>query len=271
MLSRADQPSDLALARYLENDLSEVERVGVEAALAHSLAARRRSEQLQGIRAALAAHPPALDGIDITASVLAEVRRPQGRGHLVAWLLVAAVACLGVASALPRRAADSDAARWAGADFVVKSASGDSAQAKVHATFQVYRVAAGASPRAVSSRFDKSDGLLFGYTNLGVGAYEHLMLFGVDASGRVLWFYPAYERAGIDPSSIEIARNVAERALPDVVHHDYAPGALTIYALFTRVPLHVSQVEAWISRQMPATQRPAEDSLLYTRGFEVNP
>ena len=49
---------------------------------------------------------------------------------------------------------------------------------------------------------------------------------------------------------------VARVLLPDVVHHDLAPGPLEVRALFTRQPLTVTDVEAWLAAQGGAAATP---------------
>ena len=100
----------------------------------------------------------------------------------------------------------------------------------------------------VSDRLTVRDGLVFSYTNLGPAPFDYLMIFAVDALGKVSWYYPAYEQHGTDPSAVAIENGTSERGLPDRVHHDFAPGPLTIYGLFARHPLRVSQVEAWLGQ-----------------------
>jgi hypothetical protein len=271
MLSRAERLSDHTLARHLEGDLCELEQSSVEGALKGSLDARRRSEQLHDIRNALAAQPAALEHIDITPAVLTALRRPRVQrpapSSVAAWMLVAAASCWALASTFP---VDTNTG------FVVKSASGDTrdtrdTREKPRASFQTYRVGADGQARALSNTFAQSDGLLFSYNNSGSEPYQHVMLFGVDAARQVRWYYPAYEKLDEDPASLVITEAATPTLLPDVIHHAYAPGPLTIYALFSHKPLRVSQVEAWVSRDMPTSERPTADSVLYTRRFEVSP
>jgi len=77
------------------------------------------------------------------------------------------------------------------------------------------------------------------------------MIFAVDGSGQVRWFYPAYQQAGTNPASISIQAN-ANVPLAEVVRHPFAAGPAAFQALFSRRPLHVEEVEAWLARQPPA-------------------
>jgi len=109
-------------------------------------------------------------------------------------------------------------------------------------------VAGAGPPERLGARISRDDGLLFAYTNLGALPFTHLMVFAVDASGQVRWFHPAYQQAGTNPSSIAIAAN-ANVPLAEVVRHPFAAGPATVQALFSRRPLHVAEVEAWLARR----------------------
>ncbi len=82
-----------------------------------------------------------------------------------------------------------------------------------------------------------------------------MMVYAVDAAGEVRWFYPAYEAAGTNPSSIAIQAG-ANVLLAEVIRHPFAAGPLTLQALFSRAPLRVSQVEAWLATRPAADAAP---------------
>ena len=82
------------------------------------------------------------------------------------------------------------------------------------------------------------------------------MIFAIDASRQVRWFYPAYQRADSDPESISIKGGKAAITLPDVIRHDFAVGPLTMYAVFTHAPLRVLDLEAMV-RKSPAELTPS--------------
>ena len=124
------------------------------------------------------------------------------------------------------------------------------------AGISAYRVAGSGAPAAARrAHVPSDDGLLFTYTNLGARPFTHLMIFAVDASGQVRWFHPAYQQAGTNPASITIEAN-ANVPLAEVVRHPFAAGPATVQALFSRRPLRVDEVEAWLARR-PRGQRGA--------------
>lgn len=98
--------------------------------------------------------------------------------------------------------------------------------------------------RAAGQSIGADGALAFAYRNVG-GRYRYLMIFAVAGDGRIYWYYPAYERAGDDPSSVPIEEG--RHKLPDEVEHDLRGGALRIVGLFSREPLRVSAVERAVS------------------------
>lgn len=82
------------------------------------------------------------------------------------------------------------------------------------------------------------------YTNLGPGPMN-VVVFAVDAADEVHWLYPAYERAGEDPSSVVLPPTTRERFLPSsVILERPALGTLRVVAMITDRSLHVSDIES---------------------------
>jgi len=59
--------------------------------------------------------------------------------------------------------------------------------------------------------------------------------------------------------------------LPQVVRHQYAPGPLSVYALFSRRPLTVLQVEEWVEQRHgePPAHFPFGDASLQRANVKV--
>lgn len=73
-----------------------------------------------------------------------------------------------------------------------------------------------------------------------------LMIFALDSLGQVHWFYPVFHDAGSDPRSLTLTHT---QALPDAVApEDAARGRFELVAIFSEVPLRVSQVEALVAQ-----------------------
>jgi hypothetical protein len=249
------------LCAYLDGELSADDAVAIERATLERGEDRRRLERLRLVREALVAPVPELEARDLAGAVRelsarwAPAPRVSRLQSLLRWaasprvgvFAVAAAMVLGVGGSfawlegdrLPETAAERDegftakagvpgsATRWAGA--------------------QVYRLAAGGAPERLRETLSPGDGLLFSYTNLGAEPFAYLMLFGVDAAGRVHWFYPAVE-AGETATSIPIATGRAEVPLPELIRPELAEGPLVLYSVFTRAPLDAASVEAWLER-----------------------
>jgi hypothetical protein len=258
------QPTDM-LAAYLEGEVTPSEKASVDAELADSATARRHLAQLEVVRDALAAPIAELETSDLAPQVMQAIeaeRALERAGHRRRVNLRAVLLTLGAAACaaaglviLARPGPDEfrskaaapagalDAQRWAG----------------VHA----YHVSGSDAPARLGAHLPAGDGLLFGYTNLGPRPFGYLMIFAVDARGAVRWCYPAYERAGDNPTSIPIHTGEAAVPLAEVIHHDLAAGPLEIRALFTMRPLDVAAVEAWLGRHpAPGAPLPWPDALL---------
>ena len=252
------------LAAYLEGEVAASERAVIEAMLREDPRARRTLEQLRHIASSLAAPVPELESIDLAARVHAELARPvpappKRRASLLPWATVlAAAACVGLwwaGGVAPEPAEPS-------MEFRPKSAGSGLSDAQRWAGVQIHRAVTPTSLEALGPEMRADDGLLFSYTNIGPEPYPYLMIFGRDASGEVRWFYPTYEEAGTNPTSIAIESR-AHVSLGDVITHDYAPGTMVIHALFTRKPLSVVDVERWL-RDKPSglEQSPVDDASL---------
>jgi anti-sigma factor RsiW len=270
--SRTLRPQELAA--YLEGQVSETEAAVIEARLAESAEARRQLEQLRSIRDALSSEDDGdeSDQVELLPLVQDRIRRsvftPTPRRPSVVRQLVqkyqlaaGALAALALAYVAGPLALDALEAR----DFREKSAI-QTPSASRWAGIQAYRVRAGRAER-LGADLSRGDELSFSYTNLGAEPFAHLMIFGVDASGSVRWFYPAYEQPGTDPGSITIEKGVAQKALAELIAHDFAAGPLTIHAVFSNQPLRVLEVEDWLGQPGGLAQRGRDlvDQVLTTR------
>ncbi len=259
----AGTPRPEALAAYVDGEVTPSEAAAIEAALADSPRLRREVEEMRAIRATLARPLPELESIDVVGRVEGAIARgegaPQPRSSVRArWQQPhgqqrrsrAWVAAAGFAAAAAAVSLMLLARAPAGDEFRVKAAAPATlaAESQRWAGVQVFRASAdSAAPELLGARLGAREGLLFAYTNLGPRPFGFLMVFAIDARGEIRWYYPAYERAGTNPTSVPLRGGVARSVLPDVIRQDLAPGALEIRALFTHEPLSVAEVEAWIA------------------------
>jgi hypothetical protein len=89
----------------------------------------------------------------------------------------------------------------------------------------------------------RDDELSFAYRNLAVKPY--LLVFGVDDTHRIYWYYPAWPDPGRVPSAIPIAASREQLVeLPEAIRHDIAGTSLSIYAAFVTRPWTTVEVEA---------------------------
>ena len=252
--------SDKTLLAYLEGEVTQSQAAAIDAALADAPADQRRLERLREMLGHLAGAPDELDQIDLVPAV----RRAIGAMPVPAprrrqtWplLAMAAVMLLAASGLVANQLAGSGAGQDGPVDGEFRAkAAGEHTPAAADDRWvgvTAYRVAADApaeaQPEPLGERVRPGDGLLFSFDNLGPTPFAYLMIFAVDSAGEVYWFYPAYEQAGADPSSLAIhGRGQRAVELPDLIRHAFPAGPRAIYGVFTRVPLHVSRVEEAIA------------------------
>jgi hypothetical protein len=245
------------LAAYVAGEVTPSEGAAIEAALADSPALQRRVESLRRVQQRLMSPLPEVETIDLVPGLNARVAsarravapRPERAPR---WRLifgaVGALGCAAAALALIVRPGPNGG-------FHSKAASGDAAGLGRFSGVHAYRVPnAGAVPKRLGTTMSPGDGLLFDYVNLATRPFPFLMIFGIDAQGEVRWFYPAYEKAETNPTSLAIMKGRV--ALKEAVYHDLPRGRFAVHALFTADALHVREVEAWLTRRRPGAALP---------------
>ncbi|HEY3353148.1 MAG TPA: hypothetical protein VGQ83_07880 [Polyangia bacterium] len=244
-------PSTRELLCFLEGEVTRSEADDIAAALAASPAARAAEARLQAMLAAVRAPAAEVEGEDLVAGVRATIAAAPPRRAARRWPAWTAAVALGCAAAAglilwvrgPRLGPEE------GSGFRPKAAAAPVEEPWV--ALEIYHLPAGGSPGRLGAHLPRGDGLLAAYSNLGRTPYTHLMVFAINAEGAVYWLYPAYTRPGTDPTAVPITGG-ARQQLPDLVHHDLAPGPLVFYGLFTRRPVRVSEVEAAVGAAVRA-------------------
>lgn len=255
---------------YLEGEVTKRRAAEIDE---HLGACRACQERLQGRREmleSLAEPDEELEGIDLVPDVRkligeqgdqpAKPRRKLPAVSVRIGLLVA----LAGAVALWFVTEEQD-------EFRIKSAGETVFEQDRWVGLKAFRVGEGEKPDPLEGRMGRGDYLLFAYTNQGEKPYPYMMILAVDANKRVRWFYPAYTSAGTDPRSIPIGGNVSGAELFEKIRHDFAPGPLWIYGLFTRTPLRVSAVEAKVLGLKPGERIPLKDSAQHILKTVVEP
>lgn len=171
--------------------------------------------------------------------------RPSRYGLLSTAVGVAMAACLAgvlVVSLRSRSEPPSTLLESALGPGAFVARSGGPKGANLWESITIYRAdARGYFP--VQDRIAANDGLAFAYLNRSAQPFDYLMIFAVDPTGEVFWYYPAYENPGQNPTSIPIRAAHTRERLPEEIHHQLKPGRLRVYAIFTRTPVTVSSVE----------------------------
>ena len=194
--------------------------------------------------------------MDLVPQLHAQIQAPQRairarffegakRRLLLPWSL--AVASVGLAAMALLVLVPMDATSPSGDDQLrAKSAGSPADRAKDWVRLEVYRVRGDGNPERVHDRLGADDGLLFAYANPGPQPFSHLLVFAVDGSGEIFWFYPPHVNKGANPYAIAIRRSRLGTELPDMVEHDLAPGPLAIYGVFANSPIDVASVESTV-------------------------
>ncbi len=242
MRSRGEELSNELLIRYLLGEMTRSESEETERLVADSRRAQQRLAELRAMTDELGRPPGWVASVDLTAAVEQQIRKgaattPARQPRRAIWWsagLATAVAAVAVALVIapwrshepgePRAkgGAASDPDRWVG--IALRTGGGE----------------------PIGERIPRGE-LAITYTNLGPRPYSHLMVFAVDATGEVRWFYPAWQDAAANPTAIAIEAGVADRLLPDAVEHPFPPGGVVVCGLFLRRAASVREIEAAIA------------------------
>jgi len=140
-----------------------------------------------------------------------------------------------------------------------------------------YRLLESGRTQRLGEQMAKDEALLLAYTNLGPKPYSYLMVFAVDARGRIHWYHPAYEKADEDPQSTPISKSSTGVELKEAIRHDLASGTLRLVAVFSHKPWRVSEIERMVGDMWDAgswwesTRLPITDSGQHFVTTEVGP
>lgn len=112
-------------------------------------------------------------------------------------------------------------------------------------SIEIFR-ASGAGYRRVIDRIAPQDALAFAYSNRGDEGYRHLMIFAVDETGEIFWYYPAQPGPGVSITK------TAHADLPDEIRHRLRPGRLRVFAVFSKETRAFAEVEEALRRELRA-------------------
>lgn len=236
------QPQDEELFRYLEGEL-DAERAVAFDRWSRTSEGDARIADARALLAALA-HPEE-EPRDLVPAIAARLQRPRR------WrFAVPATAALAAAVAL---------LVWSGpSEFRTK---GTNTSADAWSGIELYRLPQNGTVERVAEAVNANDALLVAYRNGGATPYSHLAVFGVDADGKIAWYFPAWTNPNEDPESIAILPSTAPVELHERITHALAKGRLVVHAIFSRRPLRVSELERLIADSKdPLTPLPVPDA-----------
>lgn len=105
-------------------------------------------------------------------------------------------------------------------------------------SLDIFRARAGGY-EPVQESIASDDALTFSYRDRSSPAFTHLLLFAIDDSAEVHWYYPASAEG--KAVSIALTGN-AGADLPDQVRYRLGQGSLRVFAIFSREPLQALAV-----------------------------
>jgi hypothetical protein len=111
----------------------------------------------------------------------------------------------------------------------------------------VYDVRQGEAPGPAGDSLKAGDELAFAYVNGAAKGW--LAIFGVDESGRVYWFYPAWTDDSSNPVAVPIAKDSERHELPEAIRQRFSGTHVQIRSLFLDAPLSVREIEALVQTQ----------------------
>ena len=243
-------PGAVALARFVDGAAGADEARALASHLPGCARCRSTVAGLRSIAADLARDPVGRDLPDLAPLVLARAAMPPARRRVVrplfAGLSLAAALCAGIV--IERRAGT-----IGDAGFQARG-GGDNPDRWV--AIQPHLLEGGKAVRIGDGASVGARPLLFSYDNGGPAPYRYLMIFGSDAAGRLLWYFPD-DRPGA--TSVE-AEAGAGRELHEEVCLTPAPGALRLRGLFSRRPLTVEEVGRAAALAPPGARLPIADT-----------
>jgi hypothetical protein len=102
----------------------------------------------------------------------------------------------------------------------------------------------------VAGTIEADEPLVFSVKNNVASPYRFLMVFGVQSTGAIYWYYPAYTAPGQNPKSVGIGASAEFQPLGEEIRHQLSPGWLLIVALFTEKPVDVETVERLVAQAL---------------------
>jgi hypothetical protein len=178
---------------------------------------------------------------------------PRPRPRAIYAAALAAAAALVLLVALPREQ--------------FKARGGAPADTAARPSLSIVRLRPDGAAERVGTVIHAGDSLAFSYLNPPEIAASHLMIFAVDQTGHVYWFWPAWTSAAGDPAAISVAASAAPVELAEAVRHPVPPGELVVHALFARRPYHVREIEAAVAAHALGTL----DGTLVRQTLQVMP
>jgi hypothetical protein len=265
------------LMLLMDHELSEASRAALVQRLGSDDGDRRRLQQHERLRGLLSSTSLCSGEIDLVEAVHGSLHHREQAARLSVRHLwasgLASAAGLVLILGLGRwqsEEPDARTSREREPEFRAKSTT--EGQTERWAGVHIYRVDSDGEPTRIAGEIEAGTPLLFSYANLAVPPFDHLLIFAVDSLGDVFWFHPAHPGGGSDPVSIPVMQATQHVPIAEVIRQPLAVGDVEFHAVFTREPLHVSEVEAWLSSHPGQRYAlPASDGMVQVISARVVP
>jgi hypothetical protein len=246
--------NDKELARLVSGIVEPEPAAALKEHLGRCARCRDRHAHMAAMTGRLAADPGEFDQGNLVADVMSGIRQAESKRRLPAparaswrWLWAPVVAACATVAILVAR----PALRPAATDgFQARGGAVESPDRWV--SVQIFRATDTGYQRVVD-RVAADDALAFAYSNPGDEGYRYLMIVAVDERGEVFWYYPAGESDERNPHGVGIART-SRADLPDEIRQALRPGALRIFAVFSKEPYPVGDIDRVLRKDLQAAQ-----------------
>lgn len=131
-------------------------------------------------------------------------------------------------------------------NFREKSASMDTLVSDRFVSLYAYKRIDDRALEPSDGKLHNKQALAFAYSNNAQNTFRYLMVFAVDESYEIYWYYPAWTNASANPPAIPI-RAGSGIELPEEIIHDYKGRTLTLYALFMQKQMRVDDIEKLVA------------------------
>ena len=246
-------PAGDELLSYLEREISVIRASEIEEHLRECAACGHRWAAIESITSKIGADPGEFHSFEFVARVVKHVTSgttamPRQRRN-VAWIWPIAATALAAGLVAFWVTAQVPKAVGGPSSFAARGTAAFNPDQWV--SFQAFRPRhGGTSYVRVIDSIRQDDRLVFSVRNGVRGPYRFLMILGVQDTGDIFWYYPAYDDPGDNPQSVRVEPSDNGQPLGEEIRHALTSGPLRIVALFSEQPFDVAAIEQVVRNEI---------------------